>query len=1340
MKKILKKIFIIIIILEIIASYLPAINYKVLADDETESDIKDIDSDNGKTEIQFGNQTIKEYFIQNCDFDEDKIITEADMLQVENVELNNLSSGEIDFTGLEYAKNLKSLKIDNPGIRIFNKKNIEIFKNLTKLEKLSLRLDYKNLEDISSILSSLTSLKVLDIWHADFSNVDFSKLNKLEELNIGNVKLNNIGQISCLKNLKILHIYNVYGLSDFENLPVDNLTSLTLAGCENIKSLDLTQNFNKLTELSLQSCKIDDLKFIEKSTNLTSLNLINDNIKDISVISNLTNLQILYLGENKIDDISSLGRLTKLVSLNLNNNYIKDISPLEQLNELKNLDITKNPIDIKSSAYIEVAEKLKNNGCYIVYDEEDDSEIVEFKDEKLKQTIIEKGYDSNKDNVITANEMKQIYYLEINDYNNPITDISALKYATNLSSLSLYLDCTDISAIGNLTKLTSLSLTNNEKCQNKINDITVLSNLTNLQTLSLYGININNIEVLKNFTKLTRLALCSSNITDISFLSNFKEMETLELRTNSIVDITPIKEFEKLKYIDLQDNKIEDISSMQEWKNVENMTYILLANNNIKDISVLQQVMERAENIKSFSLYGNCFEDISVIKELKKLDNFSCFNFGAIEYNINLGKIEKDSVQEIQLPKTMNQVEEIYNDLTWRVYIYDEYSLGEEDNVELTGNKYKIDTSYYGKQKIIINKSGSEKEYSYSPNKITSIRINICFEIEADGDKNKEITFKDENLNKVLLEKYDVDNDKKITEYDILNLTKLDASQSQIKDLTGIEQAINLRYVGLYGNQIKDISPLMSLDKIGILELSNNDITDITCLENRKFKHIYSIDFNYNYIDFSNNSENTKAYLNEWKKEIDVYGEASYYKDGKALLCDFASRQKYGNPEEKNKIVNMDNKIRQAIIEQLNADTNNDGQLTREEMYTVECYDYSNNKYKKLDLSNLGLTDLSGLEYLSNIECLDISNNQISNLEPISHLMALKELNASNNNIDNIDDLPYYKTNWSTKYNFSNNKISDISCLKNWIECDCSMSVGWGSGEAINYRTMEFDFSNNEITDITIVKDIRSLKYIDLRNNKVTDISSLKDYNFELNPELDDDELHEGLNDFDGINLKGNNIDTEQEGNKLAMDIFKNKGISLKVDGKKEQIEIVDEKTNIQISTIGEETAKVCVKEIEKESDKYKEASKKLEDYEILYSADISIVDGEYEGKIVVTIPVKEELNGKYVKVLHQRENGQTEEFIRKVKDASVSVEVTDLSPFYIAYNENKQEYKKGDINDDDKINVKDLEMLYECVSEAITLNSDELQRADVNDDGKVNVKDLNRLYEHVSEINPLDE
>ena len=47
--------------------------------------------------------------------------------------------------------------------------------------------------------------------------------------------------------------------------------------------------------------------------------------------------------------------------------------------------------------------------------------------------------------------------------------------------------------------------------------------------------------------------------------------------------------------------------------------------------------------------------------------------------------------------------------------------------------------------------------------------------------------------------------------------------------------------------------------------------------------------------------------------------------------------------------------------------------------------------------------------------------------------------------------------------------------------------------------------------------------------------------------------------------------------------------------------------------------------------------------------------------------------------------------------------------------------------------------MLYEYTNETMKLSDEELQRADVNGDGKVNIKDLNRLYEHITEVNPLD-
>ena len=65
-------------------------------------------------------------------------------------------------------------------------------------------------------------------------------------------------------------------------------------------------------------------------------------------------------------------------------------------------------------------------------------------------------------------------------------------------------------------------------------------------------------------------------------------------------------------------------------------------------------------------------------------------------------------------------------------------------------------------------------------------------------------------------------------------------------------------------------------------------------------------------------------------------------------------------------------------------------------------------------------------------------------------------------------------------------------------------------------------------------------------------------------------------------------------------------------------------------------------------------------------------------------------------------------------------------------------DYKKGDINGDGKINIKDWNILYAYINETMTLSSEELQGADVNEDGKINVKDLNRLYEYITEVNPL--
>ncbi len=64
--------------------------------------------------------------------------------------------------------------------------------------------------------------------------------------------------------------------------------------------------------------------------------------------------------------------------------------------------------------------------------------------------------------------------------------------------------------------------------------------------------------------------------------------------------------------------------------------------------------------------------------------------------------------------------------------------------------------------------------------------------------------------------------------------------------------------------------------------------------------------------------------------------------------------------------------------------------------------------------------------------------------------------------------------------------------------------------------------------------------------------------------------------------------------------------------------------------------------------------------------------------------------------------------------------------------------YLPGDVNGDNKVNMRDWSMLYNHICETGLLPEESHLGADVNNDGKINMKDWLRLYSHISEINPL--
>ncbi|TXT64746.1 MAG: hypothetical protein BAJALOKI3v1_170032 [Promethearchaeota archaeon] len=132
----------------------------------------------------------------------------------------------------------------------------------------------------------------------------------------------------------------------------------------------------------------------------------------------------------------------------------------------------------------------------------------------------------------------------------------------------------------------------------------------------------------------------------------------------------------------------------------------------------------------------------------------------------------------------------------------------------------------------------------------------------------------------------------------------------------------------------------------------------------------------------------------------------------------------------------------------------------------------------KLSLRNQNISDISeinGLENLSNLKKLDLSGNNITEIKNLGHLKNLEMLNLANNNIaeiKNLDDLRNLKV-----LILSHNKIAQARGLNN-----------------LNNLEM-INLNNNWIDAVREVFNLTNLKRIYLEDNEVTDIRELENLN-----------------------------------------------------------------------------------------------------------------------------------------------------------------------------------------------------------------------------------------------------
>ena len=278
----------------------------------------------------------------------DHTITQLDMLGLKVFSYIRRGDNPVirDFTGLEYAKNLKSLHLQRNPID-----DISPLEELTNLERLYLLANH--ISDISP-LENLTNLEELHLYDNRISDISpLENLTKLKRLYLHN---NSISDLSPLENLTNLEELSISNNPIRDHSPLKNLTKLKDLGGFRIRISDLSplKNLTNLERLRLHNYEfekshpnrnqITDISPLKNLTKLKDLTLVDNQISDITPLAGLANLRYLNIYENKISDPSPIVGLTNLRRISLAKNQISDVSSLENLKITEVLNLNGNPI------------------------------------------------------------------------------------------------------------------------------------------------------------------------------------------------------------------------------------------------------------------------------------------------------------------------------------------------------------------------------------------------------------------------------------------------------------------------------------------------------------------------------------------------------------------------------------------------------------------------------------------------------------------------------------------------------------------------------------------------------------------------------------------------------------------------------------------------------------------------------------------------------------------------------------------------------------------------------------------------------------------------------------
>ena len=317
-----------------------------------------------------------------------------------------------------------------------------------------------------------------------------------------------------------------------------------------------------------------------------------------------------------------------------------------------------------------------------------------------------------------------------------------------------------------------------------------------------------------------------------------------------------------------------------------------------------------------------------------------------------------------------------------------------------------------------------------------------------------------------------------ITHAEIKTLNRLEANDSGISDLTGLEFATNLSYLNLSSwpsddlpdNNISDVSPLTGLTDLTTLLIGGNNVSDLSPLSKLT---------NLTELWLESNSISVVSHLSGLPDLKELSLSDNNISDVSPLtgLTDLTTLLIGGN-----NVSDLSPLSRLTNLTYLILNTNNIANISALAKLT---------NLDRLFLSQNSIEDISALSKLTNLIELWLEHNQIEDISALSGLTRLTYLTLNANNIMNISALA--KLTSLTRLLLGNNSIEDISALSKLT------------------NLIELWLGFNQIKDISALSDLTNLKMLILTDNDVSDLTPLAS--------------NTGLGSGDTVNLVRNPLD-----------------------------------------------------------------------------------------------------------------------------------------------------------------------------------------------------------------------